>query len=320
MLDNVASADVYTDFNGLAKLKLAARQKTPEAIKEVARQFESVFIGMVLKSMREAGGSEGGILDNDQSKFYQEMHDQQLSIHLAGEPGIGLAALIERQLSPQQYDVQDKLGLADYQARPVMLAEPIKAKSVAVQADKVRPIAATVTSEIKMSEINSPQDFVRELKAAATQAAKDLGVDAKVLLAQAALETGWGKSVIKMTDGQSSFNLFNIKAHNNWTGKQAAINTLEYDKGGVARQEKAHFRAYDSYQDSFNDYVRFIKENPRYQQALKQHGEPEQYMHELQAAGYATDPVYANKVMRIYHSEALSSLDKLAAMAEGVKE
>ncbi len=315
MLGNVASADVYTDFNGLAKLKLEARQQTPAAIKEVARQFESVFIGMVLKSMREAGGSEGGILDNDQSKFYQEMHDQQLSIHLAGEPGIGLAALIERQLSPQQYDAQDKLGLADYQARPVMLAEPIKAKSVAIQADKVRPIAATVTSEI-----NSPQDFVREGKAAATQAAKDLGVDAKVLLAQAALETGWGKSVIKMTDGQSSFNLFNIKAHHNWTGKQAAINTLEYDEGGVARQEKARFRAYDSYQDSFNDYVRFIKENPRYQQALKQQGEPEQYMHELQAAGYATDPVYANKVMRIYHSEALSSLDKAAAMVEGVKE
>lgn len=197
MLDNVASADVYTDFNGLAKLKLEAKQQTPAAIKEVARQFESVFIGMVLKSMREAGGSEGGILDNDQSKFYQEMHDQQLSVHLAGEPGIGLAALIERQLSPQQYNVQDKLGLADYQARPVMLAEPIKAKPVDVKVDKAQPIAPAIARGIKLSEINSPQDFVRELKAAATQAAKDLGVDAKVLLAQAALETGWGKSVIK---------------------------------------------------------------------------------------------------------------------------
>jgi flagellar protein FlgJ len=315
MLDNIASADVYTDFNGLAKLKLEAKQQTPAAIKEVARQFESVFIGMVLKSMREASGSEGGILDNNQSKFYQEMHDQQLSVHLAGEPGIGLAALIERQLSPKQYEMQDKLGLTDYQERPVMRADPIKARPVAVNSDKAQPIASAMTREIK-----SPQDFVRELQAAATQAAKALGVDSKVLLAQAALETGWGKNVIKMTDGQSSFNLFNIKAHNNWTGKQATINTLEYDKGGVARQEKARFRAYDSYQDSFNDYVRFIKENPRYQQALKQRSEPEQYMHELQAAGYATDPVYANKVMRIYHSETLSNLDKLTAMTEGVKE
>ena len=308
MLDNVASADVYTDFNGLAKLKLAAKQQTPAAIKEVARQFESVFIGMVLKSMRNASGSEGGILDNEQSKFYQEMHDQQLSVHLAGEPGIGLAALIERQLSPKQYDIQDKLGLAEYQARPVMRSEPVKVPAVTAQPDKV---PASVRA------IHSPQDFVRELKAAALQAANALGVDAKVLLAQAALETGWGKSVIKMTDGQSSFNLFNIKTHHNWAGKQAVINTLEYDKAGVARQERANFRAYDSYQDSFNDYVRFIKENPRYQQALKQQGNPEQYIRELQAAGYATDPVYANKVMRIYHSDALSDFD---AMVDGVKE
>ena len=305
MLNNANTADVYTDFNGLSQLKKEAKKQTPEAIKEVARQFESVFIGMVLKSMRAAKLTEGGLMDNDQSKFYQDMHDQQLSIHLSGDPGIGLADVIERQLSPKQHHPQDKMTMADYRARPVQLNK----------ADEIMP-----TSQPQQHNISSKEEFVQQLRAGAEQAAKTLGVEANVLLAQAALETGWGKSVIKMADGSSSHNLFNIKAHHNWAGKQVAIKTLEFDASGVARQEKARFRAYDSYQDSFNDYVRFIKENPRYHQALQHSAKPEQYMHELQSAGYATDPAYADKVMRIYHDDVFSGLQQPDVVVADAKE
>ncbi|MBE0470659.1 MAG: flagellar assembly peptidoglycan hydrolase FlgJ [Methyloprofundus sp.] len=308
MLSNVNSADVYTDFNGLAKLRAEAKQQTPEAIKEVAKQFESVFLGMVLKSMRAAKLTDGGIMDNDQSKFFQEMHDQQLSVQLAGDPGIGLAAVIAEQLSPKKYNPLATLGINEYRARPVDINEPVKAMQKLERAE-----------EISVEQINSKHDFVRILSAPAQQAAQELGVDAKALLAQAALETGWGKSVIKMADGNSSFNLFNIKTHKDWSGKQATKNTLEFEDG-IAKQEKAHFRAYDSYQDSFNDYVRFIQENPRYQQALQHTEKAEQYMHELQSAGYATDPAYAHKVMRIYHDDVFSGLQRPDVVVADAKE
>lgn len=298
MMNNVASADVYTDFDGLAKLKLEAKHKTPEAIAEVARQFESVFLSMVLKGMRAAKLTEGGIMDNDQSQFYQDMHDQQLSIHLAGKPGIGLADLIAEQLSPQKNNSFNPLGLKEYQNRPITTVE---------------------TKQLDAQEISSKEDFVRQLSGIARQAAEDIGVDARVLLAQAALETGWGKSVIKMTDGSSSFNLFNIKTHHNWSGKQATINTLEFD-GGVARQEKSKFRAYANFADSFTDYVQFIKQNPRYQQALKNSDKAESYLRELQAAGYATDPAYADKVMRVYHDDVFAELAKSAVKVAQTEE
>jgi len=298
MLNNVASADVYTDFDGLAKLKLEARQKTPEAIKEVARQFESVFLAMVLKGMRAAQLTEGGIMDNDQSKFYQDMHDQQLAIHLAGKPGVGLADLIAEQLSPKKNNSFDQLELKDYRNQPITVLE---------------------SKQTIDQKFNSKEDFVRKLSSVARNAAKELGVDAKLLMAQAALETGWGQSVIKMADGSSSYNLFNIKTHKNWSGKQVVMNTLEFDNG-VAKQEKAHFRAYANFQDSFTDYVQFIKQNPRYQQALQYSDETGHYISELQAAGYATDPAYADKVMRIYHDDVFSAVGKSAVKVANAEE
>ncbi len=196
MLNNVHAADVYTDFNGLAELKKDAKQQTPEAIKEVARQFESVFLGMVLKSMRAAKLSDGGVMDNDQSRFYQDMHDQQLSLNLAGEPGIGLADLIAKQLTPKPINSGDQLGLDDYRHHPVVAQSRVA---------KQQPVIE--------QGFESREDFIRQLAVPAKTAATGLGVDPKVLLAQAALETGWGKSVIKLAGGESSYNLFNIKAH-----------------------------------------------------------------------------------------------------------
>jgi flagellar protein FlgJ len=141
-----------------------------------------------------------------------------------------------------------------------------------------------------------------------------VGVEPKVILAQAALETGWGRSLIKNGNGSNSFNLFNIKADKSWQGKQAQVSTLEFDQG-VAKKVNAGFRSYDSFQESFKDYVDFIKSNPRYGDALKKVGNAEQYMHELQRAGYATDPKYANKVMNIYQSSTMTEFEPDIVMA-----
>jgi len=307
MLKNTYSADVYTDFNGLAKLKTDAKQQTPGAIKEVAKQFESVFVGMVLKSMRDAKLTEGGIMDNDQSRFFQDMYDQQLAVHLSGEPGIGLADMIAKQLGAKEEDAKAELaglGLPEYQDEPLKLYNYDE---------------TLLSSYIPTSQMNTKLDFVNQLGDSAKEAAKVLGVDAKVLLAQAALETGWGKKVLKSSNGNPSFNLFNIKAYNNWHGKKVTVNTLEFNQG-VARKEKAAFRAYDSYQESFNDYVEFIKYNPRYKHALASSANVEEYIRELQSAGYATDPDYAKKVMRIYRDDAFNSLDDVASIAGRYKE
>jgi len=294
---NVDNAAIYTDFDGLAKLKNEAKEKTPDSIKEVAKQFESVFVGMMLKSMRQAKLAEG-ILDNSQSDFYRDMYDQQLSIHLSGEHGMGLADVIERQLSPDQsVAVTKEQSIADYERRNLIL----KAAKNSREQSAINPILKGISTE----KMNSVEEFVNKLRPYAEKAAKKLGVDANVLIAQAALETGWGKSVIKAKDGNNSYNLFNIKADKSWLGKQTEVETLEV-RNGVAKKEIAGFRSYDSYQQSFDDYVHFIKTNPRYKTAIKMAEKAERYMHELQQAGYATDPNYAEKVMKIYNSKTIN--------------
>ncbi|MCQ8128778.1 flagellar assembly peptidoglycan hydrolase FlgJ [Methylomonas rivi] len=329
---NADSASVYTDFNGLAKLKQGAREQTPEAIKEVAKQFESVFLTMVLKSMRQAKLADGA-MDSKQSEFYRDMYDQQMAIHLAGKPGVGMADLIAKQLSPKQKS-EDEEGMqaGDYLNRAMgggqvqAVSRPLNTTLNTVAAEQVMEESGLNRLQESLERLEQSQKaldeqwqamqsglgsgemavnkqlFMSQLLPHARQAADELGVDANVLLAQAALETGWGKSVIKNGQGESSFNLFNIKADKSWQGNQARVSTLEYDNGAV-RKEMAGFRSYDSYKQSFDDYVDFIKSNPRYSEALKKADNPAQYVRELQKAGYATDPRYAEKIMRIYNSQ-----------------
>lgn len=141
-------------------------------------------------------------------------------------------------------------------------------------------------------------EFVATMLPMAEQAAKRIGVDPRYLVAQAALETGWGKSVMRNADGSSSHNLFGIKASGNWQGEQARAITSEF-RGGQFVKETAAFRSYDSYQDSFHDLVTLLQSNSRYQDAVKAADNPEQFVRELQKAGYATDPNYASKISQI---------------------
>ncbi|WP_263139184.1 flagellar assembly peptidoglycan hydrolase FlgJ [Pseudomonas sp. RIT-PI-AD] len=148
------------------------------------------------------------------------------------------------------------------------------------------------------SAFASADEFVSTMLPLAESAAKRIGVDARYLVAQAALETGWGKSIIRQQDGSSSHNLFGIKAHGGWTGESARVLTTEY-KGDKAVKEAAEFRSYGSYEQSFQDYVSFLQGNSRYQDALNVADKPERFVRELQSAGYATDPQYARKIGQI---------------------
>jgi flagellar protein FlgJ len=328
---SVHSADVYADFNGLANLKNQARKDSPEALKETARQFEAIFLSNVLKSMRDAKLADG-ITDNDQSKFYNELYDKQLAVHLSGKPGVGLADLIVKQLSHDQPD-NEKLALDDYLNRSAGTQKGISKypRAVGNRASNTVDGQVIINADIhdssplnEMTEIplknnharpiQSAEDFIRQLHPYAQQAAKELGVEPRVILAQAALETGWGRSLIKNSNGESSFNLFNIKADKSWHGKQAQVPALEFEQG-IAKKVNAGFRSYGSFQESFQDYVAFIKNNPRYGDALKQAGNGERYLHELQRAGYATDPNYANKIMNIYHSNTMAEFEPETVVA-----
>lgn len=141
------------------------------------------------------------------------------------------------------------------------------------------------------------QEFVDTMMPMAEAAAKRLGVDPKYLVAQAALETGWGKHMVKQADGSNSNNLFGIKSHG-WDGGSAAAVTQEF-VNGKAVKETEKFRTYDSFADSFHDYVNFLQSNDRYDKALSTSGNSERFMQGLQQAGYATDPQYARKVIQI---------------------
>ena len=290
-LSNI-QVDTYADFHGLAELRAKAggdSASEQQALNEAARQFESIFMKMMLKSMRDTV-PESDLINNDKTRFYQSMYDDQISLDLTKRGNLGLAKMIVQQLGGVANSDSLKEGkkLADYRGVS------------AIHKKHVVNIKAT-------SNINSPEEFINKLWGYAQSAAEKLGVNPNVLLAQSALESGWGKHVISTRSGESSHNLFGIKASHSWQGKTVAVPTVEYEND-VAVKQLAKFRVYENYQESFNDYVQFLKQNPRYQAALSQVDSNEEFIKGLQKAGYATDPAYAKKIIAILNSGKLSSL------------
>lgn len=264
-------AAVYTDLTSLASLKSAVAQRSPQALREAAGQFEALFMQMLLKNMRDTTFG-GGIFDSDQTRFYQEIFDKQLATTLSQRNGLGLADMLIRQLAPE-----------------------------ASSADTAEPVSRSPELASGMTDtpaFDTPGEFVSTLSPHARAAAAELGTAPEVLLAQAALETGWGRAMITDGQGTNSHNLFGIKAGADWSGPRVYSTTLEYE-GGIAVRRREAFRAYPSYADSFADYVSLIKGQPRYGEALSNAGDAAAYTRALQAAGYATDPDYSNKIMRI---------------------
>ncbi len=316
-------ADIYTDFSHLAELKRKSRQDGDAALKEVAKQFEAMFLQMVLKQMRQASPGDP-IFDSDRSRFYQEMHDQQLALHLSQGGSVGIADMIVRQLGGHPLPQVEPQPSAEHRTaipsipypsekeapetvplRPAgknHLTHPIVTKS---QPSSPATTANQNTGAAQPSRFDSPQQFIRYLSPLAERAAAKIGVDPGILLAQAALETGWGKKVIRHPDGSSSHNLFNIKAGRHWEGSRVRIDTLEHIDG-IAVRKRADFRAYEDYQQSFEDYVELLRK-PRYAPTLRHARDPEKYIRALQDSGYATDPDYADKILTIYRHQTLAS-------------
>lgn len=293
-------AQVYTDFSGLAALKAKARKDKDAALDQVSHQFESLFMQMMLKSMRKASFG-GGILDNKNTEFYRDMYDQQIAMDLSNKQGVGLAKVIRQQLGGLPAAASGNRDIASYRMQQVALAKP-EEKSVATSGG----MQLIGNGSMAPDPDGTPEGFIDALRPAAEKAAAHLNLPPEALLAQAALETGWGRHVMRRPDGSSSYNLFGIKADARWDGDRVSVSTLEY-RDGVAMRTQADFRAYGSWEESFQDYVRFIEENPRYGDALRTDGDSQRYFEQLQKAGYATDPEYAKKISRLLNDGRLST-------------
>jgi len=305
------ASGLAADAQSLGNLKMEAGKSSPQAIKETAKQFESLFMRELIKSMREAS-PKSGMLDNAGSDLGTDLLDQQFAVQMSGQPG-GLSELIAQQLTRQsaaamQDPAQDGAAAEAAQAdemgglvpmvSTLSMATPAAASATRASAPAARPttVAAPVTASTRPATVNQA-DFVKKHSDAANKIEKASGIPASYMLGQAGHETGWGKFEIKQKGGAPSFNLFGIKAGAGWTGKTAEVTTTEY-VNGVAKKQVAKFRAYDSYEDSFKDYAKLITESPRYASAKAQTGSAYAFASGLQKAGYATDPDYANKLSR----------------------
>jgi flagellar protein FlgJ len=304
---NNTTPALYHDFTGLAALKRQAREDQAGTVEQVARQFESLFVQMMVKQMRQASFGDS-LFGNSQSQFARDMYDQQLAVHLTEKRGLGMAKLLRNQLGLEEAEqAEPNRSLESYWQNPSALARANA--STAVKSDISTP------EDRPSVNIDSPGSFVEALWSAADKAAQELGLPTEALLAQAALETGWGGRVMQAANGQSSHNLFGIKADQRWSGDRVRQETLEFEQD-VAVRRREYFRTYDSFEESFSDYVAFLKANPRYTDALQNTQDAAEYFKALQDAGYATDPNYANKILRVMQgSEMQTALSQLKGTA-----
>lgn len=257
----------------LSALQATAARDPKAAVKEAARQFEALFMQELLKSMRAS--TSGGPLDNSGSQMGTDMLDQHYALQLSGRPG-GLSEAIARQLERQ-------IGVP---APSVGSASAGRVSSASAGSARAQPAGP------------GAEGFVRQHTEAAKAAERDSGIPSAFILGQAAHESGWGRKEILKPDGSTSYNLFGIKAGPGWNGKTTDITTTEY-VNGEPRKVTARFRAYDSYEESFKDYARMLKNSPRYAGVVANADTPQEFATGLQRAGYATDPAYASKLSRV---------------------
>ena len=341
----------YVDFSQFGKLKKDSRENKDAALEATAKQLESVFLNMMLKSMREANSvfSDGNYLTTRDTQFYQDMYDHQLSLDLASHHGVGLAEMIVKQMKSLQdknhpmpqnengYSISSQTGKplpvalqAGNDARRMLelkqdwLKVPVEQQVFAPvthatvdpsQSKPEVPATATGVTDASVGEAGagnnddrwqSAEEFVQKIWPHAQRAAKQLNVDPKAIVAQAVLETGWGQHSMTDEKGNPSFNLFGIKADSGWQGDVVRKKTLEY-RNGIAAPEFAAFRSYSSLQDAFDDYVKFLKGNSRYESIFMPDQDASNWGFALQKAGYATDPKYGNKIASILESDVLQS-------------
>ena len=301
MPKSTSATDVYTNLHGLQSIK--NQGDTDQALRKVAQQFESLFVSMMLKNMRAANSvfEKDSLFDSNESRFYRDLHDQQFALSLSHGRGLGIAEVLYRQLS-WDHGTQASAGAGNDSRQ--MEARTLLSENGLVQG--LEPPVASVDSLAKSSKIedqrfslaDTPLEFVRKIAPHAKKYAEKLGLDHLLLVAQSALETGWGKYMLADRQGESSNNLFNIKRGSDWEKDTTEKVTVEY-KNGLVTREKAEFRVYDNLEESFADYIDLVLGSERYQTAVKHSHDNLAYIHALQEAGYATDPSYAEKVMSV---------------------
>ncbi len=349
------------DLNGLNDIREQSRagdgEAKKEALQEAAQQFEAIFMKMLLSSMRKAQEvlESDSPFNSESTKFYRDMHDEQMAVELSSNGSLGLTDLIVRQLGgddgtfkpssvlrsdgnlkitdsanstddnnsktdkDNQHNSLIEKMLADknqikpdidipfagsYQAQNITsnqvnsAASQFVIREVDKRTNKVNGQSESVKNSTALSNhsFNEPKDFVTALIEPAQKVQKSLGVPFEVVIAQAALETGWGQKIIKDQDGSSSNNLFNIKADSRWAGDKITKDTLEFEQGAMIKKSEP-FRTYQSLTDSVDDYINFLSTSERYQDALQDSGNVEHFLQGLQKAGYATDPQYADKIL-----------------------
>ena len=330
--------DFFLNFQRFGELKRDARAQSADAALRVAQQFEGLLVQQMLAAMRAAARVDDG-LHSSYLDTYREMHDKQLAQIVAGQDRLGFARLMLRQL-PVDADPgkataagaleRGSLPAPAHSAGPAAAVTAPKAgaagsvETMATDRDDaprvvLNRVVADDFAEVRRNAQETPgwrepTQFVADILPAATRAAEALGVSARLLIAQSALETGWGRHTMRLDDGRSSYNLFGIKAGSGWNGQAVSRTSLEY-RGGILEPEVSSFRAYASPADSLRDYVDFIRSNPRYRAALERAGDDESYIRAIHHAGYATDPAYADKVIDILNGDALEN--SLARLGHG---
>jgi flagellar protein FlgJ len=325
-LQNLVTRDlggaVAMDARALSGLKQQAKNAPGEALRAAAGQFEALFMQMLLKSMRDALPQDGPFA-SDTTKTYTAMFDQQMSQQLA-KKGIGIADMLVKQLSARNAaasaadgrPVQEPGTGAGGGAGAASAGTPTRfaARMTATPADagpSSLPMATPAAAAPSGSSLpESARAFIEKMRPHAEAAAQAAGIPAAFLLAQAALETGWGRHQPRAADGASSHNLFGIKAGASWQGAKALAATTEYVAGKAVTAFEA-FRAYGSYTEAFQDFARLMRSSPRYAGVMAATGDAGAYAQSLQRAGYATDPRYAEKLARTIETVARHTVNGL---------
>ncbi len=325
-------ASIYSDIHSLNHIREVGQSDSRAAIKSAAKEFEAFFMNMMLKSMREASAVIGddSMLSSPQEKMFVGMLDEQMSVELSQKGNLGIADLMVRDILGEQ-SVPHQQGsfqpiikniktnkdgkyyndVTPHQAP--QLLDSVKSKLVQNSEHILDQVAkmpvqalSDIAEPIKKSLFDNAKSFVETLAPFANKIAAKLGIDPRVLLAQSALETGWGQHVMHDGNNQPSNNLFGIKTSAQWEGKSVQIDTLEVENNEFVKK-KDEFRMYSSFEQSFSDYIELVKENPRYEKALEVVHDAKAYLQHLQKAGYATDPNYANKILKIFNTSIIQN-------------
>jgi flagellar protein FlgJ len=330
MTTRIADAQNFLDVNGLNSIRQDAKSGDKagkkDALEQAAKQFEAIFMQMLMKSMRKAQEvlESDSPFNSESTKFYRDMHDQQMSLELSNNGALGLSELIVRQLGGDSenftpHNILRSDGNLDSRGS-LRISEPALLSNVSTVNDSSAhqgsskdrqtngSIAAQAASMMQSPTFEQPKDFVSALTADAKRVQDKINVPFEVVIAQAALETGWGQKIIKTNSGESSNNLFNIKADSRWAGEKTHKETLEFENGAMVKKREP-FRVYESIGQSVDDYLNLLTKSERYQGALENSANVEQFLHNLQSAGYATDPDYAKKIIGTLRT-VTSLLDK----------